>query len=366
MKFSPSSRTLRSLSVATGVIVLGLLLAGAFSFRQGQERKVEVFQGFGCLPLSGELAGAGDAFRTGFTEGMGSVPDSHFVWRWNWTDNGSDPLLAQAWADSVGHSTSPDLLLAGMGSATEGLRIPRLEFDSTKVPEGRNGFRTKSVPCFLMADGSAGREGIWNLWPTPQRMRAHLLGLLREAPRPVVVVVAATGSWAEIVFSGLSDSVKGLVVLPHDLENARWDETIKRLWETKPGTVLFWDRPHEASALLAKHLAIGALRRAKVFVPEGTIVPDSLHVSVMAPVWQPASPPDSLQCLRYRAWGRKVGESLARATRLALSDSLGDLLAGIRKLPPDSLSRESWSQGWSPILVTTNPIPGAPQPDSGH
>jgi len=366
MKFRPSSRMLRSLSIATGVLVLGLLLAGAFSFRQGQEKKIEVFQGSACLPLSGELAGAGDAFRTGFVEGIASVPDSHFVWRWNFADNGSDPFLAQAWADSVGRSRAPDLLLAGLGSATEGLRVPRLESDSTKLSEGRNVFRTKSVPCFLLGDGTSGGENIWNIWPTTDRMRAHLLDLLREAKKPVVVVVAATGSWAEIVLSGLRDSLPGLVVLPHDLDNTRWDEETKRLWETKPQTVLFWDRPHEASALLAKPLAVGALRRAKLFVPEGTIYPGSLDVSVMAPVWQPASPPDSLQCRRLRDWGREVGASLVRATRLALADSLGDLLAGIRKLPPDSLARESWTQGWSPILTSRIPTPRSPQPDSGH
>jgi hypothetical protein len=366
MKFRPSSRSLRSFAVAAGILVLGLLLAGAFSFGKGQERKVEVFQGSACLPLSGELAGAGDAFRAGFTEGLGSVPDSHFVWRWSWADNGSDPLLAQAWADSVGRSNPPDLLLAGLGAATEGLHVPRRESDSTKLPGGRNEFLTKSVPCLLLGDGSPVREGIWNLWPTTARMRSHLVELLREAKKPVVVVVAATGSWADIVLSDLRDSLPGLVILPHDLDNARWDEEIRRLWETRPGTVLFWDRPHEASALLAKPLARGALRRAELFVPEGTSVPESLGVSVMAPVWQPGTPPDSLQCLRYRAWGRLVGESLARATRLALSDSLGDLLEAIRKLPPDPRSRESWSQGWSPILVARNPAPGAPQPDSGH
>jgi hypothetical protein len=366
MNFRPSSRMLRSLFVATGVLALGLLLAGSFSFGHGQDRKIEVFQGAACLPLSGDLAGAGDAFRAGFTEGLASVPDSHFVWRWNWTDNGSDPLLAQAWADSVGRSIPPDLLLAGLGSATEGLRVPLLEFDSTKLPEGRNGFRTKSVPCFLLGDGSPAREGIWNLWPTAARMRAHVLDLLRHAKKPVVAVVAVTGSWTEIVFSGLQDSLPGLVVQPHDLDNTRWDDAIKRFWETKPATVLFWDRPVEASALLAKPLALAVLRHARLFVPEGTIVPDSLDVSVMAPVWQPGSPPDSLQCLRYRAWGRHAGESLARSTRLAIADSLGDLLAGIRKLAPDTLSRESWSDGWSPVLVARNPAPRPPQPDSGH
>jgi hypothetical protein len=366
MNFRPSSRMLRSLFVAAGTLALGLLLAGAFSFGKGQDRKIEVYQGSACLPLSGELAGAGDAFRVGFIEGIASVPDSHFVWRWNFTDNGSDPLLAQAWADSVGRSSSTDLLLAGLGSATEGLRVPRLEFDSTKLPEGRNGFRTKSVPCFLLGDGSPVREGIWNLWPTAERIRSHLRDILRDAPKPVVVVVAATGSWTDIVLSGLRDSLPGLVVLPHDLDNTRWDEEIKRLWETKPGTVLFWDRPHEASALLAKPLALGALRRARIFVPEGTIVSDSLGVTVMSPVWQPASPPDSLQCLRYRAWGREVGASLVRATRLALSDSLGDLLAGIRRLPPDSLARESWPQGWSPIQAIRIPTTRSLKPDSGH
>lgn len=358
---------MRSLLLATGVLVIGGLLAGTLSSDRGHERKIAVFLGSASLPLSGELSGAGDAFRTGFTEGLASVPDSGFLWRWDWVDNGSDPLLAQAWADTVGRSTAPDLLLAGLGAATEGLRIPRLASDSTALPLGRNGFRTKSVPCLLLGDGPSAREGVWNLWPTTERMRAHLLEILRAAPKPVVVFLAASGSWSDIVFSGLRDSLKGLVVLPHDLDNSRWDEETKRLWETKPGTVLFWDRPHEASSLLAKPLAVGALRKAKVFVPEGTIVPDSLDVSVMAPVWQPASPPDSLQCRRYRAWGREVGASLAHATRLALNDSLGDLLEGIRKLPPDTLARETWPQGWSPVLGSGIPSPRAPQLEQpGH
>jgi hypothetical protein len=356
----------RRLLLGTGILVLATTLAMACSSGRGRDSTIKVLRGSGCLPLSGALSEAGEAFRTGFIEGLVSVPDSVFVWRWEWTDNGSDPFLAQAWADSVGRSISPDLLLVGLGSATEGVLLPRLPSDSTAGPAGRRAVRAESVPWFLLGDGSPAPEWVWNLWPTTDRMRAHLMDRLRDAPKPVVVVLAASGSWADIVLSGLRDSLKGAVVLPHDLDNSRWDEEIKRLWETKPGTVLFWNRPHEASSLLAKPLAVKALGKAKLFVPEGTIVPDSLDVSVMAPVWQSASPPDSLQCLRYRAWGREVGASLVRATRLAHDDSLRDLRDGFRKLPPDTLVRESWSQGWSPVPGNGIPRLRAPQPEPGH
>jgi hypothetical protein len=366
MKFRPSSRWTRSSFFAAGLLALGLLLAGAFSSDSGKTRRIDVFQGEACLPLSGELAGAGDAFRSGFLEGLAGAADSGFVWRWNWTDNGSDPLIAQAWADSVGRSSSPDLLLAGLGSAIEGVRLPVLEPDSTALPEGRNGFRTKSVPTLLLGDGSEQRPGVWSLWPSMVRMRRHLTELLRDAPRPVVVVVAATGSWADVVLSPeLREPLGGPVILPHDLDNVRWDEEIKRLWETRPGSVLFWDRPHEATSLLSRPLARGALLRAKLFVPEGTLVPDSLDATVLAPLWQPASPPDSLQCLRYREWGRRVGESLSRSTRLTLSDTLESLREGFRRLPPSD-AFESGTQGWSPRLVAESLAAKRPIPAPEH
>lgn len=366
MKIIPSSPTRRSLLLAAGVLVLAALLAGAFSSSPGKERGTAVFHGVANLPLSGDLAGAGDAFRAGFSEGLDSVRDSLFAWRWEWTDNGSDPLLAQAWADTVGRTAAPDLLLAGLGSAIEELRLPRRNADTAKIPRGSKGVRAESVPCLLLGDGTPRGDGVWNLWPTADRVRARLLERLRDAPRPLVIFVVATGSWADIVLTELRDSLPESVILPHDLDNARWDAEIKRLWETRPGTVLFWDRPREASALLAKPLAVAALRKAKLLVPEGTVVPDSLEAQVMAPVWQPDSPPDSLQCARYRDWGREVGASLARATRLALVDSLGGLLEGLRRLSPDTLARESWARGWSPLPDRGVSRSVAPKSDPGH
>ena len=365
MKFDPSSRLARSCFAAGGVLASGLLLAGTIAPADAPRHGPQVFRGRGCLPLSGDLAAAGDAFRRGFQEGIQAESDTTLSWQWSWADNGSDPLVAQAWIDSASRTGDPDALLAGLGSATDGLQVSAGRGDSVQIGMEWSD-RRRPVPLLLLGDGSTTSDRIWHLWPTAAREREAILELLRTAEPPVAVVMAASGSWAEIVFGGLRDSLPGLSILPHDLDNGKWDGEIKRFWEIRPRTVLFWDRPHEASALLALPLARVALRSAQLLVPEGTVVPDSLRAVVLAPAWQPASPPDSAQCRRYLAWGREVGRSLVRAARLSVADSVADLLHGLRKLPPDSARRVSWPQGWSPVFSVHPSVSDSLKSASGH
>lgn len=324
---------LRSLAALGGSLAAGILLAGTVAPTFAARRGPYAFHGAGCLPLTGDLSPAAQAFRSGFLEGLASSSDSSFRWTWTWTDNASDPSAAQAWADTVPAAPKHDVLLAGLGPALDGFRP-----------------RTDSATWMLLGDGPARGGSTWNLWPTSARERRRLLDLLRDAPKPLAIAVAASGSWAEIVLDGLRDSLPGAIILPHDLDNSRWDEETKQILENRPGTILFWNRPHEASSLLSRRLAWPVFRNAKLFVPEGTAVPDSMRATTLSPVWQPSSPPDSLQCLRYREWGRATGRSLAEASRLMLRDSLRELRTALGRLRPTSQGVLADSTGWYPDL----------------
>lgn len=331
---------LRSLAAVVGTMTMGILLAGAVSPAFAVKRAPHRFRGLGCLPLSGDLGPAGLAFRDGFAKGLAESRDTSFRWDWRWTDNRSDPLATQAWTDTAGRHLRQDLLLAGMGPAVDGFRP-----------------RPDSAPCLFLGDGPDPAPGlVWHLWPTTHRMRATLLERLRQAPSPVAIVVTASGSWAEIVIDGLRDSLPGALVLPHDLDNQHWDKYVQQLLETNPKTILFWNRPHEASALLAKRLVWPVLRKADLLVPEGTVLPDSVEASIAAPVWQPSSPPDSLQCARYAAWGRLVGRSVAQASKIVLRDSLRGFQPALERVQADPSAMETAANGWFPKI----------QIDSGH
>ncbi len=333
MGFGRLSFLMRSLAAVGGSFFLGLLLSGTISPDQAQKRLPHEFRGQGCLPLSGDLSAAGDAFRQGFMGELAEAPDSQFTWRWQWTDNGSDPDLSQKWFDTLTKSPQTDLLLAGLGPAMDGFD-PRLG---------------DSIPCLLLGDGPVRSRNSWAIWPTTEQMRTRLLAILRQAPEPIAIILVASGSWSEVVLGGLNDSLPDLLVLPHDLDNSRWDDEIKALYQTRPGTILFWDRPHEASSLLSKRLGWSLFRQAKLIVPEGTVLPDSVTATILAPVWQPSSPPDSLQCARYFAWGRHVGRNLVQASRRVVCDSVKNLATAFPLIERDSLGSQTASQGWLPL-----------------
>lgn len=334
MPLDRSKLPLRSLAALVGTMAMGVLLVGAVSPAFAVKRTPHRFRGLGCLPFSGDLAPVGKAFRDGFAKGLAESRDTLFQWDWRWTDNGSDPLASLAWTDSAGRKVRQDLLLAGMGPAVDGFRP-----------------RPDSAPCLLLGDGpDLALHQVWHIWPTTRRMRATLLERLRAAPAPVAIVVAASGSWAEIVIDGLRDSLPGAVVLPHDLDNQYWDKYVQQILETNPKTILFWNRPHEASALLAKRLAWPIYRKADLIVPEGTILPDSASATIAAPVWQPSSPPDSLQCARYAAWGRSVGRAVAQASRIVVRDSLHGFQHALPRVDPDSMGLDTAVNGWFPRI----------------
>ncbi|MEN9306626.1 MAG: hypothetical protein RL173_558 [Fibrobacterota bacterium] len=339
---------MRSLSVLGGCLGLGLLLSGTVAPADSPKRPVRFLRGSGCLPLSGDLSAAGDAFRQGFSQGLAESRDSAFLWQWHWTDNGSDPFLSQGWADSMGRlDRTPDLLLAGLGPAIDGFRLS-----------------TDSVPCLLLGDGAPSTAGVWPIWPSASWMRQRILQWLRGTPRPIAIVTVASGAWTDVVMGELRDSLPGVQILPHDLDNTRWDEELKQFALNRPRTILFWNRPHEASSLLAKRLGWSVYRQARLLVPEGTVLPDSVIAETIAPVWQPTSPPDSLMCVRYRAWGLEAGRALAKASSTLVRDSLSRWTNALAEVRTDSLAMESmpggWAPLWSPSISATewpNPLP---------
>lgn len=350
MPIDRTSLPVRSLSVFGGALALGLMLSGTIAPAQAHKRPALQLRGRGCLPLSGDLSAAGDAFRQGFLSGLTENADSQYVWNWQWTDNGSDPMLAQAWIDTLGRKPTPDILLAGLGPAMEGFR-----------------YRDDSVPCMVMGDGSKVPGNVFPLWPSTPDMRTWLLEILRNAPKPVAVVLVASGSWAEIILQGVRDSLPGLLVLPHDMDNTRWDEEIKRLLETRPRTILFWNRPHEASSLLSRRLGWGLFRKAYLLVPEGTVLPDSVEATVLAPVWQPSIPPDSLQSERYRRWGRQTGAALAMASRIMIRDSLPRLSMALTRVARDTTGDlKTTPEGWIPRLSPSKIPPTWPHFTAEH
>jgi hypothetical protein len=336
--------------VLGGCLGLGLLLSGTVAPADSPRRTVRLLRGSGCLPLSGDLSAAGDAFRQGFSLGLAESRDSSFLWRWQWTDNGSDPLLSQGWADSMGQlNRTPDLLLAGLGSAIDGFRLS-----------------TDSVPCLLLGDGALASPGVWPIWPDASWMRHRFLQWLRGTPRPIAIVMVASGPWADVVLGELRDSLPGVQILPHDLDNSRWDEELKQLVLNRPRTIVFWNRPHEASALLAKRLGWGVYRQARLLVPEGTVLPDSVHAETIAPVWQPTSPPDSLMCARYRTWGMEAGRALAQASSALVRDSLSRWTKALAQVRIDSLAMEPMAGGWAPLWSPSISAAEWPNPLPAH
>src|ERR1035437_3320781 len=258
---------------AVGVAaILSVFVAGADRsthrhLRPGQKH----FRGSANLPLSGDLGSAGNAFREGFSAGLASAPDSLFDWIWKWTDNEGDPAQAHAFVATGDSGRPADLLLVGLSAVTTGLPA---------CP----------TPCLVLDDGGAHSPDPrrWDLWTPGPIQRERLLALLRKSPPPRTLVVEATGPWTEPVFPALSDSLPGLQVILHDADNSRWDDAVAQILGQCPKTVLFWDSPTAASSLLSRRLTWPILRCAKVWVPEGASVPESLQADTLRPVWQAA------------------------------------------------------------------------------
>lgn len=319
----------RLLVQGIGSLVLSLVLVGAVSQPLAGGRNAQrKFVGSGSLPLSGDLGALGGAFREGFLSAMDSSADSLQRWEWRWHDHAGDPMEASRWLERQ-RSDSGNLLVVGISSATVDLPPCPLE-------------------CLVVGDGGAHAHDSlrWELWAGAHRQAVRLLARLRSAPGPRAVIYESTGAWAEVVHH-LADSLPDLILLPHDLDNTKWDEPLRQFLVAKPRTVLFWDGPVDASSFLQRRLAWPLLSKAKVWVPEGAVVPPGISAEPLAPLWQAQTPSDSLQAVRWRDWGRAVGRRIGAATRWKVRDSLTGFGKAFRKLPADS-TVEIDSAAWFP------------------
>jgi hypothetical protein len=308
--------------------ILSVFMAGSDRpaqkhLRPGQRH----FMGSASLPLSGDLGPAGAAFREGFSAGLASAPDSLFDWTWRWIDNEGDPAQARAFLVDGDSSPPTDLLLVGLSAtATDLPACPKV--------------------CLVLDDGGGHPKDPrrWDLWIPSPVQRDRLLALLRKGPPPRTLVVEATGAWTEPVFPALSDSLPDLQVILHDADNSRWDDAVAQILGQRPKTVLFWDSPADASALLARRLTWPVLRSAAIWVPEGAAIPDPLHADTLRPLWQ-AVPGTALGS--WRSWGWHCGQALARSSRRRVLDSLPDWIPAFARLPSDSALQTS-ATGWYP------------------
>jgi hypothetical protein len=313
-------------AVATASFLLSFLLVGAGSPRRLPRSGVRHFQGRGSLPLSGDFAGAGNAFRDGFLAGLRSKPDSLFDWTWTWSDNEGDPSLAEGFAATDGGSRN-DLVLVGLSSVATGLPACR-------------------EVCLVLDDGGPHRPDSlrWDLWTPIPIQRRRLLALLRGAAPPRMLVVEATGSWTEPVFPALADSLGGLQVILHDPGNSRWDDAVAQILDVRPRSVLFWDSPADAASLLSRRLAWPAFRSAKLWVPEGTTLPAGIQADTLRPIWQ-AVPGDGNPSWNH--WGWRCGRALAESSRSRVRDSTSDWPRAFARVPSDS-GLETGTTGWYP------------------
>ena len=309
-----------------GALVLGLLLWESSRPAPRTRLQPRHFHGLGVLPLSGDLSPQGLAFQAGFLEGLRSAPDSLFDWTWDWKDGAGDP--EQTWAaTSQAPGTRTDLLLVGLSTATAGAGACPIE-------------------CLVLGDGGphAPDPRRWDLWTPATLMRDRWLRRLRGGPFPALFVVQASAAWTEPVFPVFSDSLPALSVVLHDPGNTRWDDVVQRVLELRPATLVLWDAPSEASSLLSRRLLWPALRKCRLWVPEGTRLPPGIEADTLRPIWQ-AGPEDTDS--GWTRWGRRCGRALAQASRARILDSLPDWPRSLHKVPSDD-QLESGDAGWYP------------------
>lgn len=329
MSFDRAPGAKRLLVHGFGSLVLSLVLAGAVSQPQAANRKQpRVFRGVGSLPLSGDLGPVGSAFREGFLSVLDSSSDTLSRWEWRWQDSEGDPMQASQWLERQS-GDSADLVLVGISSATVDLGRCRVE-------------------CLVVGDGGAhARDSLrWDLWTPAARQAQRLLAKLRSGESPRAVVYESTGAWAEVIHH-LSDSLPDLVLLPHDLDNTHWDEPVRQILESRPRSVMFWNGPMDAQSFLAKRLAWRVLGQARVWVPEGVVLPQNVAADTLSPLWQAQTPVDSLQAGKWRAWGRVVGKKLVLSSRSRILDSLPRFREAFRKVVSDA-TVEVDSSAWFP------------------
>lgn len=321
----------------TTFLALALALAGCTANKvatTGPHR----FQGKASLPLTGDMAPFGQAFREGFEAGLASRGDTAFVWNWEWTDNEGAPDLLQAWVDSFAlpgadSTRRLDLALGGLGGVTSGVILDRV-----------------SVPLLWMGDGAATPpEQVWSLWPTHGELLQVLSQWHARQDTPSVALVLADGAWT-VPFLDHPEAFPGLVSLPHDPGTRRWDREMGQILAMRPNTVVVWNRPEDATSFVQRPLIAPFLASRSILLPEGVPAPAGAIVHRFRPLWQPALPADSLQTTFLRDWGFQVGSALASASHQAHRHPTMPWFVALRSAACDSDRLDRPSGGWLPRL----------------
>lgn len=322
--------TFRKFSLVTALCLPAL--AGCSS-GHGSRTAARTFTGAASLPLSGDFAPAGQAFRDGFLQGLASASDSTIAWSWGWHDNEGAPDLLQLWVDSLSDTTrtSPDLLLGGLGAAVTGVDLSAVR-----------------APLLWFGDGSAPTHPeLWPLWQDVARLRGVLASWIAAQDTPSVALVLADAAWTPPF---LDTTWPGMEVYPHDPLARRWDREIGQILSRKPRTLICWNRPEDASAFVARPLIASFLAGRTLLLPEGATAPEGANVSRFRPLWQPSLPVDSAQTAFLRRWGAVVGRAVASSTLAKVRDSLPAWRDAFRRARCDSLRLDPGTGGWLPVM----------------
>lgn len=296
------------------------------------------FLGKASLPLSGDMAPFGLAFREGFESGLLSRGDTAFVWTWEWTDNEGAPDLLQAWVDSFDTPAADttkrlDLALGGLGGVTSGVILDRV-----------------SAPLLWFGDGTATPpEMVWPLWPSHDELLQILRQWHSQQDTPSVALVLADGAWT-VPFLNHPAAFPGMVSLPHDPGTRRWDREMGQILAMKPNTVVVWNRPEDAASFVLRPLIAPFLANRTILLPDGAPAPLGAVVHRFRPLWQPALPADSLQTAFLRSWGFQVGSALASASHQAHRHPTMPWFVALRSAACDSARLDRPAGGWSPRL----------------
>lgn len=322
---------------STTLVATWLTLAGCSSGKispVGPHR----FTGKASLPLTGDMAPFGLAFREGFEAGLVSRGDTTFVWNWEWSDNEGAPDLLQAWVDSfaLGPEDSArrlDMALGGLGGVASGVMLDQV-----------------SAPLLWMGDGTATPpENVWSLWPSHDELLQVLRQWHVQRDTPSVALVLADGAWT-VPFLDHPDAFPGLVSFPHDPGTRRWDREMGQILAMKPRTVVVWNRPEDATSFVSRPLIQPFLVGRDILLPDGAPSPLGAIVHRFRPLWQPALPADSLQTSYLRNWGFQVGVALASASHQAQRNPTMPWFVALRSAACDSARLDRPAGGWIPRL----------------
>lgn len=237
------------------------------------------------LPLTGNLALAGQAFAKGFAELGNQATDSTKI-TVTLLDNASQADSTRALL-ATGRSA---YLVAGLGYATIELE-PRQE-----------GF------ALWVGQEPQAPAGWTPLSATIQAQSQMLLAWCKAAPRPLAIVFGATGQWAPLVQEHLALALDSVHLIPHDGGETQWNREATRLLVVKPASVVLWHGLEQARSLLARPDLDSVWRQAKVLGPVGAGASQS-----WGPLWEPSATPNPAELAFWQEAGRQAAVRMRKA-----------------------------------------------------